>query len=110
MGQFSIKMFSHLMCQIMFILAFFLGEIKASDADKGPDGYLTFSISPPNTYFDIDHRTGALTIRKQLDTGVLRSVIQGSNSLKRRRKRRSLTEVQFNVIAKSHKSDSLSST
>ena len=28
---------------------FFLGEIKASDADKGPDGYLTFSISPPNT-------------------------------------------------------------
>merc|ERR1711971_1301916 len=76
----------------------------------GPDGYLTFSISPLNTCFDIDHPTGALTIRRQLDTGVLRSVIQGSNSLKRRRKRRSLTEVQFNVIAQSHKPESLSST
>ena len=30
--------------------------------------------------------------------------------MKRRRKRRSLTEVQFNVIAKSHKPESLSST
>ena len=29
---------------------------------------------------------------------------------RRRRKRRSLTEVQFNVVAKSHKPDSLSST
>ena len=42
---------------------------------------------------------------------VFRSVSPGSNSVKRRRrKRRSLTEVQFNVVAKSHKPDSLSST
>ena len=50
----------------------FLGQIRASDADEGPDGYLTYSIVPLNAYFDIDHRTGALTIRRQLDTGVIR--------------------------------------
>lgn len=81
---------------------FLLGTVRASDADQGSDGYVTYSINPLNTYFDIDHRTGALMVRRPLDTGVLQSPVK--------RKKRALTEVQFNVIAKSHKPDSLSSS
>ena len=84
---------------------YILGNVRAKDADTGPDGYLTYTINPPNSYFDIDHRTGAISLRRQLDTGVL------NNSVRRRRRKRSLKELQLLIQAKSLKADSkISST
>ena len=86
---------------------FKLGSVKANDADQGPDGFVAYNIAPLNSYFDIDHRSGSLTVRRQLDTAVIHS---GLRQQQRRRRKRALTEVHFNVIAKSHKPDSLTSS
>ena len=89
---------------------YILGNVKAEDVDSGPDGYVTYTINPPNSYFHIDHRTGAISLRRQLDTGVLNH----NNNLIRRRRRSlkgSLKELQLLVQAKSLKADSkISST
>ena len=78
---------------------FILGNVRAQDADSGPDGFLTYTISPASSYFEIDHRTGAISLRRQLDTGVITNNV-------RRRKKRSLKELQLIIQAKSLKPNS----
>ncbi len=83
-----------------------IGTVRARDQDSGPDGYVTYAINPHSSYFNIDQRTGSLSIRRPLDTGVLDE--SGSNLV--RRKKRSLRELNLKITAKSRKSDSLSAT
>jgi protocadherin-16/23 len=81
-----------------------LGSVRANDGDSGPDGYVTYSISPIHQYFDIDPVTGQITVRRSLDTGVLQENDQV------RRRRRSLQELHLRILAKSKKPDSLTSS
>ena len=82
-----------------------LGRVRAQDQDKGSDGFISFSISPASNYFSIDPSSGSMIVKKQLDTGVIQNTL-----FQNRRKKRALSEVHFNVIAKSNKPDSLSSS
>ena len=70
-----------------------LGTVQAEDEDAGPDGVISYSLSPLNAYFDINHKSGSLTVRRPLDTGVLQP--------RPSRSRRSLAEIRLNIVAKS---------
>jgi len=70
-----------------------LGTVQAEDEDAGPDGVVSYSLSPLNAYFDINHKSGSLTVRRPLDTGVLQP--------RPSRSRRSLAEIRLNIVAKS---------
>ena len=50
---------------------FLLGTLRAHDADQGPDGFITFSMAPLSSYFELYYKSGALSIRRPLDTGVI---------------------------------------
>ena len=78
-----------------------LGTVKAEDEDSGPDGVISYHLSPLNAYFDINYKTGSLTVRRPLDTGVLQP--------RPSRSRRSLAEIRLNIVAKSLNPNSKSS-
>ena len=82
-----------------------VGQVRARDRDRGPDGVVTFELTEPSDYFAVDALRGVITVSKTLDTGVLD---YDSNLV--RRKRRSLRDVRLAVRAKSRQPDSLEAT
>ncbi len=92
-----------------------LGRVRARDRDQGPDGRVvyTLAVGPgggggKSKYFSVDSESGAVTVIKDLDTGVFEEENQGGG-VKRRRKR-DLRDVQIVVRARSRQPDSLEAT
>ena len=82
-----------------------VGQVRARDRDRGPDGVVTFELTEPSDYFAVDALRGVITVSKALDTGVL----DEANVVRKRRKR-SLRDVRLAVRAKSRQPDSLEAT
>ena len=81
-----------------------VGQVRARDRDRGPDGVVTFELTEPSDYFAVDALRGVITVSKTLDTGVLD---YEANVV---RKKRSLRDVRLAVRAKSRQPDSLEAT
>jgi protocadherin-16/23 len=81
-----------------------VGQVRARDRDRGPDGIVTFSLAAPSSYFAIDALRGVITVSKTLDTGVF----DGENVIRRRK--RSLRDITLAVMASSKQPKSLDAT
>jgi hypothetical protein len=78
-----------------------LGQVQASDRDKGPDGHIVYSLATPNLYFTVNPAKGTILVSRPPDTGLLSPA---------RRARRSVQEVRLVIQANSRRLGSLSST
>ncbi|KAL1139417.1 hypothetical protein AAG570_006401 [Ranatra chinensis] len=47
-----------------------VGNVIATDRDKGPDGRVVYQLSNQHVYFKVNRTTGAVMIKKKLDNGL----------------------------------------
>lgn len=47
-----------------------IGHVTATDRDRGPDGRVVYQLSTQHAYFKMNRTTGAVMIKKKLDSGV----------------------------------------
>lgn len=45
-----------------------IGYVTATDRDKGPDGRIVYQLTTQNPYFKINRTTGAILVKKKLDS------------------------------------------
>ncbi|XP_037958849.1 protein dachsous [Teleopsis dalmanni] len=48
-------------------LGYVVGQVMATDRDKGPDGRVVYQLSSQHAYFKVNRTTGAVVIKKKLD-------------------------------------------
>uniref|UniRef100_A0A1I8QEZ8 Cadherin domain-containing protein n=1 Tax=Stomoxys calcitrans TaxID=35570 RepID=A0A1I8QEZ8_STOCA len=48
-------------------LGYVVGQVSASDRDKGPDGRVVYQLSSQHAYFKVNRTTGAVVLKKKLD-------------------------------------------
>lgn len=48
-------------------VGFIVGQVTATDRDKGPDGQVVYQLTAQHPYFKINRTTGAVMIKKKLD-------------------------------------------
>ena len=78
-----------------------LGQVQATDRDKGPDGQIVYSLTTPSPYFTVNPAKGTILVSRPPDTGLLSPA---------RRSRRSVQEVRLVIEANSRRLGSLSSS
>lgn len=71
-----------------------IGNVEATDRDKGPDGKVVYQLTTQQTYFKINRTTGAIMVKKKLDDNV----------------KESNRDISFIVTASSGKQGSLTNT
>lgn len=47
-----------------------IGHVTATDRDRGPDGRVVYQLTTQHAYFKMNRTTGAVMIKKKLDSGV----------------------------------------
>lgn len=47
-----------------------VGHVTATDRDRGPDGRVVYQLTTQNSYFKMNRTTGAVIVKKKLDSGV----------------------------------------
>lgn len=48
-------------------LGYVIGQVTATDRDKGPDGHVVYQLTSQNPYFKVNRTSGAVSIKKRLD-------------------------------------------
>ncbi|XP_073827275.1 dachsous cadherin-related 1 [Musca autumnalis] len=48
-------------------LGYVVGQVSATDRDKGPDGRVVYQLSSQHAYFKVNRTTGAVVLKKKLD-------------------------------------------
>ncbi|KAI8125952.1 Protein dachsous [Lucilia cuprina] len=48
-------------------LGYVVGQVSASDRDKGPDGRVVYQLSSQHAYFKVNRTTGMVVLKKKLD-------------------------------------------
>ncbi|XP_075153661.1 dachsous cadherin-related 1 [Haematobia irritans] len=48
-------------------LGYIVGQVSATDRDKGPDGRVVYQLSSQHAYFKVNRTTGAVVLKKKLD-------------------------------------------
>lgn len=69
--QFSERTYRFILASNNLPIGHVIGNVQATDRDRGPDGRVVYQLSTQHSYFKMNRTTGAVILKKKLDAGVM---------------------------------------
>jgi protocadherin-16/23 len=69
--QFSERTYRFVLSSNNLPIGHVIGNVQATDRDRGPDGRVVYQLSTQHSYFKMNRTTGAVILKKKIDAGVV---------------------------------------
>lgn len=102
--QFTERTFKFVLTGFYLPVGYIIGHVTATDRDKGPDGRVVYQLTTQHSYFKINRTTGAMMIKKKLDSGLeisqdISLVVTASSGRQGSLTNTSIVEISFDPTA-----------